>query len=110
MTPDRLDALLAAPHFHLLLLENHSVRILETRIEPGQTVPLHTHRWPAACYFLSRGDIVRRDADGRIEFDSRTAPPPPGPATWLPPLGPHTLENVGPTLVHVISIELKPSR
>jgi hypothetical protein len=104
---DPLDAVLAAPEFHRVLLENDSVRVLETKIEPGQTVPLHTHRWPAACYFLSRGDIVRRDSTGRVEFDSRTAPPQSGPAAWLRPLGPHTLENVGRTLVHVVSVELK---
>jgi hypothetical protein len=104
---DPLDAVIAAPEFHHLLLENDSVRILETRIEPGQTVPLHTHRWPAACYFLSRGDVIRRDGAGRIEFDSRTMPPLSSPAAWLPPLGPHTLENVGRTVVHVVSVELK---
>ena len=107
MPLDPLDAILAAPEFHRLLLENEHIRMLETRIEPGQTVPLHTHRWPAACYFLGRGDIVRRDGQGRVEFDSRTAPPATGPAAWLPPLGPHTLENVGKTVVHVVSVEVK---
>jgi len=104
---DPLDALTAAPRHHILLLENESVRILETRIEPGETVPLHTHRWPAAYYFLSRGDIVRRDDTGRITFDSRQSPPPSGPAAWSPPMGPHTLENVGRTVVHVVSVEVK---
>lgn len=104
-----LDALTAAPDHHRLLLENDSVRILDTRIEPGQTVPLHTHRWPAANYILSSSDFVRRDQHGAITLDTRTTPLNlrPGQAAYLPPLGPHTLENVGATPIHVISIELK---
>lgn len=107
--PDPLDALAAAPRHHRLLLENARVRMLDTRIEPGETVPLHTHRWPAACYVLSYGEVVRRDGSGNITFDSRGAPTGlgPGQATWLEPLTPHTLENVGNTPIHIISVELK---
>src|SRR5258707_9605126 len=92
--PRHLDALAAAPAHPRLLLENDSVRILETRIEPGETVPLHTHEWPAAYYVLAYGDLVRRDEHGRVTFDSRQAPggAQPGGALWMPPLGPHTLE------------------
>jgi len=43
-----LDALTTTPDFHRLLLENESVRMIETRVEPGETVPLHTHCWPCA--------------------------------------------------------------
>jgi hypothetical protein len=109
MTDDPLDAVVAAPEFHRVLLENETVRVLETRIEPGQVVPLHTHRWPAAYYYVSHGEIVRRDETGRVTFDSRVTPmPAPAPAAaWAPPLGPHTLENVGKTVVHVVSVEVK---
>jgi hypothetical protein len=104
---DPLDATAAAPEFHRVLLENETVRVLETRIEPGQIVPLHTHRWPAVYYSLSRGEIVRRDQTGRVEFDSRLMPLSPAPVTWAPPLGPHTLENVGKTVVHGVSVDGK---
>jgi len=63
--PDSLDALVAAPEFHSLLLENDDVRVLETRIGPGETVPVHTHRWPSVLYTLSTGHFVRRDGEGR---------------------------------------------
>ena len=43
--PDSLDALTAAPESHRLLFENDAVRVLETRIAPGETTLLHTHRW-----------------------------------------------------------------
>ena len=46
-----LDALVAAPKHHRLLFENDRVRVLDTRIAPGDTVPLHTHRWPAVHRF-----------------------------------------------------------
>lgn len=105
----RLDAVVAAPAFHALLLENDAVRVLDTRIEPGQIVPLHTHRWPAAYYVLSVGDFVRRDEHGRVTLDTRATPTGlrPGTAVWSPALGPHTLENVGATTIHVVSVEVK---
>lgn len=109
--PEHLDAVVAAAKHHRVLLENASVRILETKIEAGETVPLHTHRWPAAHYFLATGDIVRRDGAGAVTFDSREhvagGGGRAGEAVWSPALGPHTLENVGTTRIHVISVEVK---
>ncbi len=109
--PAELDALLATPEHHRLLLENNSVRVLETRVEPGETVKLHTHEWPAVYYVLSAGDFVRRDASGAVQVDSRTAPPAmhAGQAVWSGPMAPHTLENVGRTPIHIIGIEIKPT-
>ncbi len=107
-----LDALLAAPEHHRLLLENESVRVLDTRIRPGEVVRLHTHRWPAVYYILGAGDFIRRDEHGAVVADSRKGGGPtlaPGTAAWTPPLGPHTLENVGSTEIHVVSVEVKAS-
>jgi hypothetical protein len=69
--PDALDALLAAPRHHTLLFENESVRVLDTHVLPRETVPLHTHRWPAALYILSWSHFVRRDGEGAVMADSR---------------------------------------
>jgi len=106
--PPELDALNAAPENHKLLFENDTVRVLDTRIAPRTTTPLHTHRWPATLYVLSSSDFIRRDERGVILLDSRTMSAiPTGSALWSPPLGPHTLENIGPTEVRIIVVELK---
>jgi quercetin dioxygenase-like cupin family protein len=107
--PDDLDALRAAPRYHTLLLENESVRVLDTTVLPGETVPLHTHCWPAVQYIVSWSDLVRRDADGQVVLDTRhtETKPAAGTSAWLERLGPHTLENVGDRELRVISVELK---
>lgn len=107
--PADLDALIAAPAHHSLLLENDKVRVLETRIEPGETVPVHTHCWPAAYYVLSWSDFVRRDDKGEMQLDTRVVgfTSEPGKAIWSGALDPHTLENVGDRPLHLISVEIK---
>ncbi len=105
--PDSLDALVAAPAYHALLLENDRVRVLDTRIPVGETVPLHTHRWPSVFYVLSWGDFIRRDREGKVTADSRAGKAPANDTLWVEPFPPHTLENVGATDIRVISVELK---
>lgn len=104
--PPELDALVAAPKHHRLLLENDRVRVLDTEIAPGDRTPLHTHRWPAVHYILGWSDFVRRDADDATVVDTRGRERMSG-ALWSPPLGPHSLENVGATPIRVISVEVK---
>jgi len=106
--PAELDAIVAAPQYHAVSLENDAVRVLDTSVPPGHTVPLHTHRWPAVHTILSWSDFVRRDAAGAILADSRSLPrPAQGSVAWSGPMPPHTLENVGEQELRVISIELK---
>jgi len=110
--PDEMEALQAAPHHHRLILENERVRVLDTRVAPGDRVPVHTHRWPAVNHIMTWSDFVRRDADGKVLVDTRGRPAPavlPF-AVWSEPLPPHTLENVGPTELWVVSIETKDNR
>jgi hypothetical protein len=107
--PASLDALSAAPRHHTLLLETDRVRVLETRIPPGEFVPLHTHCWPSVLYVLSWSDFIRRDGSGAVLLDSRTAGrgrSPPS-VVWSEALPPHSLENVGAAEIRVISVELK---
>jgi hypothetical protein len=107
--PDSLDALVAAPAHHELLLENERVRVLYTRIPPGDLVPLHTHRWHSVVHLLSWSDFIRRDHNGNVLVDSRKAggPPQVPSVQWLEPLPPHTVENVGDSEILLFIVELK---
>ncbi|MCU0253048.1 MAG: glyoxalase superfamily protein [Acidobacteria bacterium] len=106
---DPLDALVAAPEHHEVLFENDQVRVLDTRIRPGEATPVHTHGWPSVLYVVSFSDFVRCDADGNALLDSRTlaSAPAAGTALWSGPLGPHSARNVGERELRVIAIELK---
>lgn len=84
------------------------MRVIEARVPPGHTVPLHTHRWPGIQYILSWGDFIRRDDEGVTVADSRGfGTKVEGRALWSEALPPHTLENVGDQEIHVIAVELK---
>jgi quercetin dioxygenase-like cupin family protein len=106
---NELDAMLAAPDHHEILLENENVRVLDTRLAPGERTPIHTHASSAALYVMSWSDFVRRNADGKVSVDSRTwdRRPKIGEALWLPPLPAHSVENVGPAELRLIAVELK---
>lgn len=111
MPDDRLelDAMTAAPDHHEILMENDQVRVLDTRLASGERTPVHTHRWPATLYLMSWSDFLRRDADGNVIVDSRNwdRQPAPGEALWLPPLPPHSVENIGQSELRLIAVELK---
>jgi len=108
--PPELDAIIAAPKHHKLVFENEQVRVLDTRIPVGDTVPVHTHRWPAVYNTVRFSHFIRRDGEGNILFDSRNISPDTDtlpPAAWLDCLPPHSIENVGDVEIHLISFELK---
>ena len=111
--PEELDALVAAPDHHHLLLENERVRVLETVIPARETTAIHTHRWPNVQYVVSAADFVRRDGDGRgdsgIPAPRRAGPPKPKPSavSWSSPIPPHSLESVDDVELCVIMVELK---
>jgi len=107
--PDDLDAMIAAPGFHTVLFENDRVRVLDGRVPPGATVPVHTHRWGGVLYILATSDFVRRDPDGKVLADTRASKSTPilGAAVWGAPLTPHSLENVGSQEFRTLTVEMK---
>jgi hypothetical protein len=107
--PDALDALVAAPVHHQLLLEDQRVRVVQTRIPAGDIVPLHTHRWGGVAYVQSCSHFIRRGEKGEILLDSRQSGDPPNfpGVQWMQPLPPHTVENLGPLEISILIIELK---
>ena len=108
MASHPLDAMTTAPEHHEVLFENDRVRILDTRLPPGQRTPLHAHEWPAALYVLGWSDFVRRGEDGTVLADSRDRPAPElGSGLWIDPLPPHSVENVGSADLHIVAVEVK---
>ncbi len=106
--PDSLDAVVAAPKHHTLVLDNDRMRVLDTRIPAGDVVPVHTHRWPGVYYTIAGGDFVRYDADGKVLLDTRVmGNPVDEPARFIESLPPHSIENVGTSEIHLISVEMK---
>jgi quercetin dioxygenase-like cupin family protein len=104
-----LDAMAKAASHHALLLENGAVRVLDTRVKPGERTPVHAHEWSAALYVLSWSDFIRYDPEGNVLLDSRTMATKPavGSALWAGPIGPHCVENVGTSDLHIVAVEIK---
>lgn len=108
--PDSLDAVIAAPNNHKVLLENERVRVLEVTVRPGEKELLHAHRWPSVLYVYSSGDFLDYNGEGKVVFDSRLAKPPlKYPATlWMEPQPPHSVQNLSQKIpIRLIRVELK---
>jgi len=107
--PDELDAMTAAPEHHVVLLENEKVRVLDSVVRPGESTPVHTHRWPGVQYIIGISDFVRKGPEGEVLLDTRDGKnkPTPGTAVWSGPLAAHSVTNVGDSDIRVISVELK---
>ncbi|RYD43886.1 MAG: hypothetical protein EOP63_07925 [Sphingomonadales bacterium] len=48
-----LDAVVAAPANHRIVLENDEVRVLQVEVAPGETEAVHEHRWPSVLHIQS---------------------------------------------------------
>jgi hypothetical protein len=107
--PDELDALTASARHHKLLFEDDRVRVIDTQIPAGERTAVHTHRYPSILYVVSTSAFLRYDAEGNIITDSRTLnPPQAAPSAFrVPAMPPHSVENIGTGLVHLVNIEFK---
>ena len=106
--PRAMDALLAAPGSHRLVLDNDRVRVLEVVIEPGVREPEHTHR-AAGVMIVDEPARIRYYQGDAVVFESR-APSGSGSGVrvrWMEPEGPHSVENIDRRRYHAIRIELK---
>ncbi len=107
--PDSLDAVIAAPNTHKILLENERVRVLEVTIPPHGKEPVHTHRWPSVMYIDVPSKFRYYDAQGKVLFesgsDNRKEMKPV--TRWLKPEEPHAVENMTGIPYHAIRVELK---
>jgi hypothetical protein len=73
--PDTMDATIADPRNHKMLLENDRVRVLQVTVHAHEKEDVHTHRWPSV--FVSplqcKSDGRVWDGAGNVLFDSRAA-------------------------------------
>jgi quercetin dioxygenase-like cupin family protein len=84
-----------------VLLDNHRVRVLELRLPPGESEPMHSHP-DYLVYVLSPAIMRMTAADGSTKVvDLRS-----GDVSFGPPTT-HSGENVGGTTLHELIIELK---
>jgi quercetin dioxygenase-like cupin family protein len=107
--PDSLDALVAAPQNHKVVLENERVRVLEVTVQPGEREPVHGHKWPSVMYVMAEDLIRDYDRDGKVLYDSSTdtARLKTPYTVWMPPQAPHSVENLSKTPVRLLRVELK---
>jgi quercetin dioxygenase-like cupin family protein len=71
--PQEMDALLAAPASHRILLDNDQVRVLDVIIEPGAREPEHTHQAPSVM-IIDEPARIRYYTDGTLRFESGSRP------------------------------------
>ncbi|MDX1418728.1 MAG: hypothetical protein R3181_02070 [Rubricoccaceae bacterium] len=107
--PPELDAVIAAPDNHTVLLENDHVRVLEVTMAPRELENLHHHRWPSVLYVMEAGHFIDRDANGEVIVDTREMEGfPPLPFTmWKDAEAPHSVENLSDSPIRLIRVELK---
>ena len=97
------DIVKISPDVHLVLFENEVIRVLEVTVKPGDKVPMHTNP-ENVNYIVKPGTLRLIEPDG-CSVDVTLAERQVIPA----PIGRHAVENVGPTEVRTICIELKRS-
>ena len=105
-----LDAVIAAPKNHKILMENDKVRVLEVTIAPGETEEVHHHQWPSVLYIQEAGDFIDYDSNGKIIVDTRLIKPAlKFPMTmWKDSEGAHSVQNLSKTItIRLIRVEMK---
>lgn len=112
--PD-LDAVVAAPANHRVVLENDEVRVLQVEVAPGETEAVHEHRWPSVLHIQSAQpaiDIGYAWRDGKmVETGRRTLPAGAPPAAiWVPRQEAHAVQNLGTAPFRLLRVELKKPR
>lgn len=107
-----LDAVVAAPGNHRVILENDRVRVLQVEVAPGQTEPVHEHRWASVMMIQSAQPAIDIEYEwrngklaeiGRHEIPAGTPPA----AIYVPPEGPHAVQNLGTAPFRLMRVEMK---
>ena len=97
------DPVKVAPDVYRVLLNNDQVRVLEVRMKPGASSPMHSH--PA--------HVIYGMSEGRVRFTTPNGEPfeaaiKPGETAWHE-AELHSVENIGTTEARVLVVEMKSS-
>jgi hypothetical protein len=107
--PAELDAVVAAPKNHKVVLENNRVRVLDVTVAPGEREAIHAHCLPSVMYVTYEGIDRNYDAQGQLIGEQKVAPPlstfPQ--VYWLESTPPHAIENLDVQPIHLLRVELK---
>jgi quercetin dioxygenase-like cupin family protein len=96
------DVLVAAERVYRLLYENDAVRVMEIRLKPGETAPMHHHPAPHVVYVKNEARVKFTFPDGKAEMADLKA----GQVLWTD-AGPHEALNVGDTVFNNVVVEVK---
>jgi hypothetical protein len=111
------DAVTAAPYSHHVVFEDAHVRVLEIRLPPGASEPIHIHALPSVISGETGGEggakfvyTEYRMVDGKfVQVSQNEVTPTAGyRAVWTPPEGPHSITNTGGVGVKFTRSEIKP--
>jgi beta-alanine degradation protein BauB len=95
------DIVQISPDVHRVIFENDTIRLLEVTVKPGATVPMHTN--PENINYILAGGTLRLvnpdDSVVDVQVVERQVIP--------APVGRHAVENIGPTEVRTLCIDLK---
>ena len=95
------DAAKVAPHVYKVVFENERARVLEVRMEPGDSSEMHSH--PAyLVYMLADAKVKFTTPSGETAEVEVTA----GTPMWRE-AEEHATENVGATAIHGLFFEPK---
>ena len=110
-TENKLDAVIAAPETHIVLLENEQVRVLKVVIQPQHKEPFHTHEWPSVFIMQQPARIRYYDCEGNLAYEtSENTESKRLDTEWFGPEELHAVENIDDHLYEAIRIELKTAR
>jgi hypothetical protein len=109
--PDSMEAVHAAPKNNKVLFENDHIRLLEVRVQPGETENMHGHIWPSVFAY----DAVQpKGTNHVIDSDTQSHGREFENADWYAPqcrtMGPQALHQITDTDVfpqHFYRIEFK---
>ncbi len=101
------DAAEAAPNVYTVLFENERVRLLQARVRPGDSSPLHSH--PDGLIYVVEGGKVAfsTPSGGRVDAELKA-----GQFRWRE-AEEHAVSGLGPNDVVVLFFEpknMRPSR